>query len=475
MAGDIVITGFASDGTNLTVFYDVQYENVAAFNIEIYQSVDGVTAGSPVLTQPITDSAKLTIGSHSETIAPDFDDTLSDYFLLAKVDAALEVSETNEQNNSAPFAGGVFKTADGLVHVHGTSGGDTITISKPGAVDVALNGATYSFAADGVLGIRVRAHGGNDSLSPGAGVDKATWAFGGDGSDTLTGGDANDYLSGAADNDWLYGGYGDDALYGGDGDDLLYGGSGNDSLYGEGGSDQIFTGAAASAGYGGSSGYGGYGGYGGYVGDGGYGGYGDAVFGGEGNDQLYGDGGNDVLRGEGGNDILYLGAANDTGYGGYGDDVLWGGDGADKLYGDEGNDVLHGKGGADQICGGDGDDLLIGGGDADSLAGGAGGDTINAGGESGDNDSDHPVILNFTVQFVNGAFRFSGTVQDDDSLAGLFVTFGGLLAGLSIPIAADGSFEVDRLFMPGTIGTVSVGMTDREGLGSNTPTCTVNV
>jgi Ca2+-binding RTX toxin-like protein len=448
LASDIIITAFASDGANLNVIYDIQYENATAFDIGVYQSADGTTLGALLLTRRITDSAKLAVGTnHIESVAPSFNDTQADYFLVAKVDADGEVSETDEANNTATFSGGVFKTADGIVHVHGTGSGDTIGVSKPGTLDVAFNGTTYNYTADGVTGIRIRSHAGNDSVTTGSGVDKAMWAFGGDGNDTLNGGDANDYLSGGYGGDALYGGYGDDALYGGDGDDSLYGNQGNDSLYGEAGADQLYTGAAAY---------------------GGYGGYGDAVYGGEGDDQLYGDGGNDVLRGEGGNDTIYLGAADDVGYGGYGNDVLYGGDGNDQLYGEDGNDTLHGEAGADSLFGGAGNDVLNGGVGTDRLVGGVGVDSLNAGGDSGDTDEDHPTISNFVGRCEFGdTWEFTGNVSDDDAVAGLWVYFGGLLTGMSVQIAANGSFSFTHTFAPGTAGTVTAQMTDSEDLQSN--------
>lgn len=79
-----------------------------------------------------------------------------------------------------------------------------------------------------------------------------TFAFGGDGDDTLLGGfgvdtiygdDGDDYLDGNAGDDRLYGGNDDDILIGGADADDLYGDRGRDSLYGEAGPDLLDSGS----------------------------------------------------------------------------------------------------------------------------------------------------------------------------------------------------------------------------------------
>lgn len=149
---------------------------------------------------------------------------------------------------------------------------------------------------------------GNDTISLGAGADRAA---GGDGNDTLSGGDGNDILDGDgairgkfgaggnlgdrsfSGNDTLFGEAGDDLLQGGAGDDILDGGIGNDTLYGDGVAFTYNDSTNASGG--------------------------DTVtigdrFGGD-------DSGNDTLNGGDGDDILEGRLGNDTVNGGAGDDL----------------------------------------------------------------------------------------------------------------------------------------------------------
>lgn len=84
-----------------------------------------------------------------------------------------------------------------------------------------------------------------------------TFAFGGDGDDTLLGGFGIDTMYGDAGDDYLSGNSGDDRLFGGDDNDTLVGGAdaddlygdrGRDSLYGEGGPDLLDSGSDRSEG-----------------------------------------------------------------------------------------------------------------------------------------------------------------------------------------------------------------------------------
>lgn len=67
-----------------------------------------------------------------------------------------------------------------------------------------------------------------------------SFAFGGDGDDTLLGGSSADVFYGEGGDDYLAGNQGDDRLYGGTDNDTLIGGSGDDDLYGDQGRDNLY-------------------------------------------------------------------------------------------------------------------------------------------------------------------------------------------------------------------------------------------
>ena len=126
----------------------------------------------------------------------------------------------------------------------------------------------------------------------------------------------------------------------------------------------------------------------------------DALTGGTGNDVLSGDAGDDILRGNAGADQLRGGAGNDTLYADSSDTVIEGGSGTDTLHvegssgvtigagagienaiGNVGNDVFDGSDltVAANFAGGSGDDTLTGGSGNDTLKGNAGADQLRGG------------------------------------------------------------------------------------------------
>lgn len=234
---DLAPDGFGTSGANLSVAYEVTEATAPAFDIGIYSSVNGSTPGTLLMTHRVTNSADRTVGQHTLNFQAAFNDLSTDYSLLAKLDSGSEASEGYENNNIRQFSGGAFQTTDGTVHVHGTSGSDTISISNG---SVTLNGASKSFT--GVTAVRARAHGGADTVAGSSAVTVPITAFGGAGNDSLTGGNVNDYLAGGYGDDFLYGLGGGDALYGEDGFDYLWGGYGDDFLWGGIGNDYLNTG-----------------------------------------------------------------------------------------------------------------------------------------------------------------------------------------------------------------------------------------
>lgn len=64
-------------------------------------------------------------------------------------------------------------------------------------------------------------------------VNGRDWLKAQGGDDTLSGGAGKDRLAGGDGDDFMHGGNGKDRLYGGEGDDVLVGGNGNDVMYGD--------------------------------------------------------------------------------------------------------------------------------------------------------------------------------------------------------------------------------------------------
>ena len=216
--------------------------------------------------------------------------------------------------------------AGNILTVTGTDAADTIGIWNDGnTLRVRINGRNHSFGLADVARIEIDAGAGNDLVDfSSTAID--TYAFGGDGDDTLLAGSGNDTLSGGA---------GRNRMFGGDGNDRINGSSGRDFIYGEGGDDRLYGGAGND-----------------FL-DGG--GNVDRLFGGDGDDFLTGGSGNDKLYGETGNDTLEGGRGDDLLVAGSGDDILFGNAGSNTLLGESGNDLFYTVNGViDLLDGGDG-------------------------------------------------------------------------------------------------------------------------
>jgi Ca2+-binding RTX toxin-like protein len=403
LATDLAVSAFEADGQDWTVTYDVNTQAATAFDVGVYRSNDGVTADTLIQTQRITNAAELAVGTgHSITIDPNFTDVEQDYYLVVKLDNASENTESNEGNNQAAFAGGVFTNGSEL-HVHGTDGADTLTFGHSGTVDVTMGALSYSYNSIDVSAIRARMHDGNDSITTSTRIGVSMWAFGGDGDDTLHGTSVNDKL---------YGGEGDDTLYGGDDDDDGYGGSGGaDVIHGGGGGDTI---------------------------------YGETQ-----NDTLYGDAGDDTIYGDStisgsldGADILH---------GGLGNDSLFGGGQNDTLNGDAGDDTLDGQVGTDILHGGDGldDPEIVDDGETDYLETGSWYDDAAGGGFNGNQrlngsgSGSEKATWTFD-NLANGDYEVHVTWDDPDGYGGAsdapFAVFDGA--------ASEGVFDINQTVYP---------------------------
>ena len=240
LTADLVVSSLYSNGQNLLVDYEIVGEAATAFDLNITRSDDGVSDDAILQSTRVSDAADLSVGTHTLVIAPNFTDVQEDYWLLARGDAGGEISESDETNNSATFAGGLFQTADLTIHAHGTEGVDTIGISKGSMLNVDFNGAGFHYTANSE--IHVRGHGGDDVISGDSSVLSPIWAFGGGGSDAITGGNGADFLAGNGGNDTILGLGGNDTLLGHGDDDTLDGGAGDDMLLGHGGSDILIGG-----------------------------------------------------------------------------------------------------------------------------------------------------------------------------------------------------------------------------------------
>ena len=164
-------------------------------------------------------------------------------------------------------------------------------------------------------------------------------------------------------------------------------------------------------------------------------------------------------------DILMGGEGDDTIYGTERDDVIFGGDGNDTIYGLGGNDQLYGEGGDDFLDGGDGDDYLDGGSDDDYLIGGSGHDAHLGGGQTADAVGDRPTFANFLYRY-RGEDRevfVSGNIVDDESVAGLPVTYSGIAQG-TIQLSETGAFRYIIAVPELGNGWLYLDFTDAEGL-----------
>jgi Ca2+-binding RTX toxin-like protein len=144
------------------------------------------------------------------------------------------------------LSGSAFMEGYGNMLVRGTTGNDSIKISKDptnsGEIRVEVNGQRWDFKTSWVKLIRVEADKGNDRVETDTAygnVDAGVFVLGGPGYDTLiseTGGDA---LFGGGEADVLIATSGNNVINGGDGNDRLFAGPGNDTIVGEGGNDYI--------------------------------------------------------------------------------------------------------------------------------------------------------------------------------------------------------------------------------------------
>jgi len=101
---------------------------------------------------------------------------------------------------------------------------------------------------------------------------------------------------------------------------------------------------------------------------------------------------------------------------------VFGGAGNDHIKGGRGNDVLVGGAGNDDLQGGSGADILIGGIGKDKLKGGRGNDLLIGGSTANEADLAllDEALASWTINDLNGALGWIGTVTDDNTRDDLF-------------------------------------------------------
>ncbi len=370
----------------------------------------------------------------------------------------LRGSDFTPLSGSGRIVGETFQLGQGVDHVDGRGGVDTIavgayltsSITFDGvAIDVAagtmrgLDGAVDTFAnierfsmtqgADVFKGDKndnwVIGFGGGDTLSGGKGFDVLDYANSvSDGSGVTISGAQNmaagdtwsetytgfEQIRGTRDDDRMRGGNGNENYFGNRGDDLLNGGGGNDVLDGGDGMDTLLGGDGK-----------------------------DRLNGGEGVDSLDGGKGIDTLDysigdlidytlgvnvtlksgkaiDQWGNEDTVSKVENVTGTkfrdlikGSNGDNVIRGGDGRDNLGGLKGDDTLHGGKGKDSLGGGADNDTLNGDKGDDTLFGGEGDDTLNGG-------ADNDILFGEEGADILNGGKGKDQLRDDKGLPNMF-------------------------------------------------------
>lgn len=185
----------------------------------------------------------------TEIVANDNSDTATvDSRVQASVVAGRTyfISVSGSKQTTGEYAldlnGGFARASGGVLRVSGDGNDNTIRITLSGSrYKVFRDGSTLSFNLSAAGRVSVAAGDGDDAVTIGTGVVRAT-VHGEAGNDSITGGNSDDILIGNAGDDLISGGFGNDSIYGNEGADSLDGGSGNDRLVGGSGRDTVRAG-----------------------------------------------------------------------------------------------------------------------------------------------------------------------------------------------------------------------------------------
>jgi uncharacterized delta-60 repeat protein len=205
---DIQMQSAVASGTTLTVQYQITGAPATAFGIGLYEAPNSSfqpTVDSLVSSIQITSASDLTIGMHTKfyTLGSGVgqvalpgagaSDSGNGNYLLAVAnyqDSVVEYSDDPSYGENTTVSTGIYHTTGGVVEVDTGDQGATIALAA-GAVQVTINGTATSFTPSDVTKIIVRTHGGNDTITVGAGIPVPVTIYGGVGDDTVTAGATN--------------------------------------------------------------------------------------------------------------------------------------------------------------------------------------------------------------------------------------------------------------------------------------------
>jgi VCBS repeat-containing protein len=182
-APELAITGFSSNGTNLEIDYSVANGAAGSFKIALYTSDDGLTLGEQL--QEVNGGQNPgSLGNHTLTFQPTFDDPAENYYLVAVLDSNDEVLESDETNNAAVFSGGAFVAEEAnsgltVVHVDAKNTVTTTSLSKVGSTTlrVTQGGQSHDYSIAAIDEVHYRGHQEGDVYTPDPTLDLPIWTF----------------------------------------------------------------------------------------------------------------------------------------------------------------------------------------------------------------------------------------------------------------------------------------------------------
>jgi Ca2+-binding RTX toxin-like protein len=233
-SGQLLVTGLSAQ---VLVEYADSTDVVRIQGLNGHDVIDAaaVGAGIPalVLDGGLGDDVLLGGVGNDTLLGGDNDDVLFGGGGTDTLDAGLGENLSFQDGNNV---------TNGVVTVFGTSGGDSLTISRDASGNILSNNVVITGATiANTLLIRVFGLGGDDTitLNEASGALPAARLYGGAGNDTVTGGSGGDVVFGGLDNDTLLGKGGFDLMFGGAGNDDLTGGDADDQCFGEAGTDEF--------------------------------------------------------------------------------------------------------------------------------------------------------------------------------------------------------------------------------------------
>ncbi|NQU22044.1 MAG: hypothetical protein HQ567_12230, partial [Candidatus Nealsonbacteria bacterium] len=231
------LTAFRGDARDLVVCYDVTSQDTPAMDLNVYRAADAESLDALLATYPVDQADDLLLGPHEIRLAADFVDVREDHFLVAEIDAGavdLSVIEPILIGPSLPVDQaidrrvftGVFQSADGTVHVHGSTADDYFNLIDYGGKELEVlqgPGPQWRDVFLDYSAVHVYSHQGDDEVSMTL-FDSAVTPvriFGGDGVDTLSVTQREDVSTAAPNEVILAADTGEILVSGGPGDDTI--------------------------------------------------------------------------------------------------------------------------------------------------------------------------------------------------------------------------------------------------------------